>query len=154
VAQVEHALSTSIVKHGASFANADDPVIPAKFAQLIVNIDGLDNIHASMPAGLERKGLPAAAVSHRSSTPIQLASIAAPGTAEASPDALQGGSHAFGPADMQKFYNEAPLLAGGNNGTTAGDCIALDEDSDFLGSAVTLFIDTTFNVQAANITTV
>jgi len=71
VAQVEHTFSTSIVQRGTSFANTADPVIPAKFAQLIVNIDGLDNIHASMPAGLKREGLPTGAAFDLSSTLIQ-----------------------------------------------------------------------------------
>jgi subtilase family serine protease len=41
--------------------------------------------------------------------------------------------------DVEKYYNETPLIAGGNSGTGSPDCIALAEDSDYLDAAVSLF---------------
>ena len=55
VNQDEAAFATSIVTRGASFGNTVDPSIPAEFDGLIVGIQGLDNMHAVMPAGLHRR---------------------------------------------------------------------------------------------------
>jgi subtilase family serine protease len=50
---------------------------------------------------------------------------------------------AFGPPDMYEFYGETPLLTGGIDGTTsAGDCIALAEYSDFDEGSVDAFNST------------
>ena len=64
----------------------------------------------------------------------------------------QGGT-AFGPFDIETFYDEAPLIAAGNSGTASPDCVALDEDSDYLDAAVTLFAST-FGFTPFNITRV
>jgi subtilase family serine protease len=118
---------------------------------VIASIQGLDNLHAVMPAGLHR--MPAAAPQQRADRTPTILAQAQPGDGDAEiadPGATNGGSTAFGPFDIEKFYNESPLIAGGNSGTGAPDCIALPEDSDYLDSAVTLFASafgfTPFNI--------
>jgi subtilase family serine protease len=153
VAQAEAAFQTTIVSSGAAFGNASDPVLPAQFAGLIAAIDGLDNMRAAVPAGLHRqldspdRRVPAAEI-------LALADLADPaGGALSSPAVTYGGSTAFGPFDVQKYYNESPLIAAGNSGTAAPDCVALAEDSDYLDAAATLFASS-FNFTPFNLTRV
>ena len=149
----ERAFSTTLMSTGASFANTTDPVIPAQFGGLIVSIMGLDNMHAVVPAGLHRTTPPAP----QPSTPETLALADVTGgssdNAPQMPGASEGGSTAFGPIDVETFYDEMTLLNGGNTGAPSPDCIALDEDSDYLPSAVTLY-DTTFGLAPAALTNV
>lgn len=155
VTQAETAFATTIVASGASFGNASDPSVPAEFAGVIVGIQGLDNMHAVMPAGLHRR-LPAAGEALPHAPMLALADVAHPGadTGGASvPGVTNGGGTAFGPFDIETFYNEAPLIAAGNHGTGSSDCVALDEDSDYLDAAVSLFA-TTFGFMPFNITRV
>ena len=155
VTQAEGAFATAIVEHGASYGNAADPSVPAKFAGLIVAINGLDNMHAVMPAGLHRQLPPTSATSPNGLT-LALADVAHPGADDgfaSSPDVNVGGSIAFGPFDIEKYYNETPLITGGNSGTGSPDCVALAEDSDYLDSAVSLFA-TSFSFPSFNITRV
>ena len=119
---------------------------------MIVGIQGLDNMHAVMPAGLHRR-LPAVGDASSQTQVLALADVTRPGadTGGASvPGVTSGGSTAFGPFDIETFYDEAPLIAAGNSGTASPDCVALDEDSDYLDAAVTLFASTfgftTFNI--------
>ena len=152
VTQAETAFATTIVTSGASFGNTADPSIPAEFDGVIVGIQGLDNMHAVMPAGLHRR-LPAVGDASSQTQVLALADVTRPGadTGGASvPGVTSGGSTAFGPFDIETFYDEAPLIAAGNSGTASPDCVALDEDSDYLDAAVTLFASTfgftTFNI--------
>ena len=46
----EAAFATTIVASGANFGNAADPSVPAEFAGVIAAVQGLDNMHAVMPA--------------------------------------------------------------------------------------------------------
>jgi hypothetical protein len=155
VNQAEAAFATSIVTRGASFGNTVDPSIPAEFDGLIVGIQGLDNMHAVMPAGLHRRS-PSAAAAPAHGTTLALADVSHPGAGDAGvgvPGATVNGGSAFGPFDVEIFYDEAPLIAAGNSGTVSPDCVALDEDSDYLDAAVTLFAST-FSFTPFNITRV
>ncbi len=154
VTQAEAAFATTIVTSGASFGNASDPSVPVEFAGVIVGIQGLDNMHAVMPAGLHRR-LPATDKGLSSAQLLALADVAHPGVdgGASVPGATVGGGDAFGPFDIETFYDEAPLIAAGNSGTASPDCVALDEDSDYLDSAVTLFAST-FGFTPFNITRV
>lgn len=155
VIQAEATFATTIVEHGASYGNAADPSVPAKFAGLIVAINGLDNMHAVMPAGLHRQS-PAVRAASLTEMTLALADVAHPGADEgyaSSPDVNVGGSIAFGPFDIETFYNETPLITGGDSGTASPDCVALAEDSDYLDSAVSLFA-TSFSFPSFNITRV
>lgn len=150
----ERAFSTTVVSAGGSFANTTDPTIPAEFDGVVVSIIGLDNMHAAVPAGLHRSPPPRSSAQRR---PQLLALADAGGSSPEDrlqmPGATEEGSTAFGPVDVETFYDEAPLLGAGNSGTASPDCVALDEDSDYLPSAVTLY-DSTFGLAPAAITRV
>jgi len=53
VAQAEHTFATRIERFGdgSTYANVSDPAIPARFAGLIANILGLDNMMHAVPVG-------------------------------------------------------------------------------------------------------
>jgi len=130
VTQAETAFATTIVTSGTNFGNSSDPVIPTEFADVIVAIQGLDNLHAVMPVGLHRRS-PAADQPLPSAQIIALADVAHPGADDGntvSPGVTSGGSTAFGPYDIENFYNESPLIAAGNGGSGSPDCVALIED--------------------------
>jgi kumamolisin len=153
VAQAETAFATSIVTSGANYGNLSDPSVPAEFAGVVAGIQGLDNMHAVMPAGLHRQ-LPAAGKFAPQGPRLALADVAHPGAGEGDasmPGATVNGGTAFGPFDVETYYNESPLIAAGNLGTASPDCIALDEDSDYLDAAVSLFTST-FGFTPFNIT--
>jgi hypothetical protein len=154
VTQAEAAFAITIVTSGANFGNISDPSIPAEFAGVIVGIQGLDNMHAVVPAR-PRSRVPSAGESPPSTSMLALADVAHPADTRGAsvPGANVGGGDAFGPFDIETFYNEAPLIAAGNGGTASPDCVALDEDSDYLDAAVTLFAST-FGFTPFNITRV
>ncbi len=150
----ERAFSTTLMTEGASFANTTDPVIPANFDGVVVSIMGLENMHAAMPAGLRRSAPPQPSIHSKAET-LALADVtgASPEDGSQMPAVTESGATAFGPKDVETFYDETPLLNAGNTGTPAPDCIALAEASDYLASAVTLY-DSTFGLPAAAITAV
>ena len=155
IAQAETAFATTIVTSGANYGNVSDPSVPAEFEGVIAGIQGLDNMHAVMPAGLHRR-LPAAGELSPQGPTLALADMAQPGAGEGDasvPGATVNGGTAFGPFDVETYYNESPLIAAGNLGTASPDCIALDEDSDYLDAAVSLFTST-FGFTPFNITRV
>jgi len=152
VETAERAFSTTVMAEGASYANTADPSIPAQFDGLIVSIMGLDNTHAAMPAGLHRVAPPA---SHSSARPgPETLALADNASNPSMPAATEGGSTAFGPIDVERFYDETALLNAGNKGTPSPDCVAVDEDSDYLPAAVALYDSTFFNVAPAPVTNV
>jgi subtilase family serine protease len=152
VETAERAFSTTVMAEGASYVNTTDPSIPAQFDGLIVSIMGLDNTHAAMPAGLHRLAPPA---SHSSTQRgLETFALADNANSPSMPGATEGGSTAFGPADVERFYDETPLLSAGNSGTASPDCVAVDEDSDYLPAAVTLYDSTFFKVAPAAVTNV
>jgi hypothetical protein len=155
IAQAETVFATIIVTSGANYGNVSDPSVPAEFEGVIAGIQGLDNMHAVMPAGLHRR-LPAAGELSPQGPTLALADMAQPGAGEGDasvPGATVNGGTAFGPFDVETYYNESPLIAAGNLGTASPDCIALDEDSDYLDAAVSLFTST-FGFTPFNITRV
>ncbi len=147
----ERAFSTTLMTDGTSFANTTDPAIPAQFDGAVVSIMGLDNMHAAMPAGLHRSAPAPSSVQHKPET-LALADVSSDGGDDAAQvnGVITGGVTAFGPADLQTFYNERPLIDAGNAGSLAPDCIAIDEASDYLPSAITLY-DSTFGLTPAAI---
>ena len=153
-ATAERAFSTTLITDGVSFANTTDPAIPAQFDGLVAAIMGLDNMHAAMPAGLHRVAPPSHSSTQRKPEILALADMTgSPENAPQMPAAREGGSTAFGPIDVETFYDELPLLNAGNTGSPSPDCVAVDEDSDYLPSAVTLY-DSTFGLTPAPITNV
>ncbi len=158
VATAEAAFATEIVTNGSNFGNTSDPSVPAELDGLIADIQGLDNMHAVAPAGLHRTPSIHPALVH-SPAEVVLAMADAAGPAISEPDAVStpgasfGGSTAFGPFDIETFYDEAPLVKAGNSGTGSPDCIALAEDSDYIDAAPALF-DSSFGFPAMNLTRV
>jgi subtilase family serine protease len=150
----ERAFSTEVMSDGESFTNTTDPAIPAQFDGLVVSIMGMDNMHAAMPAGLHRSTPPYPSTQRTSDT-LTLADVTGTSSESAQhvPGSTEGDSTAFGPIDVETFYDETFLLDAGNAGTSSPDCVALDEDSDYLSSAVTLY-DSTFGLTSATITNV
>lgn len=127
VAQAETAFHTTIASFnkGELYANLTDPSIPAKFKDIVVSIDGLENFTYAYPVN---SGVPAPkALSHPDpSTDLSNGSLS---------------STAFAPNDFYTFYDEWPLLNSKIYGHTPG-CIAVIGDSDYLPSAVSLFTRT------------
>jgi subtilase family serine protease len=152
VETAERAFATTVMADGASYANTTDPSIPAQFDGLIVSIMGLDNTHAAMPAGLHRVAPPP---THSSARPrLETLALADNASSPSTPGATEGGSTAFGPVDVERFYDETALLNAGNKGTASPDCVAVDEDSDYLPAAVALYDSTFFNVAPAPVANV
>ena len=60
VAQAEHAFATRIKRFGdgKTYANIDDPSIPNRFAGVIANISGLDNMIHAEPVGPRVRTMP------------------------------------------------------------------------------------------------
>jgi subtilase family serine protease len=155
VAQAEHTFDTRIARFGAgsTYANTSDPVIPARFANVIGAILGMDNMVHAVP--VSHQSAPFwKSTEHASSarqSPIELAQAerADSETSGGSPigDVIIGGIEAFGPSDVRTFYDET--VGTGSDGT--GDCIAIVGISDFLDSAMSAFTNQ-FGLPAINYT--
>jgi subtilase family serine protease len=164
VAQAQQAFHTTIFNFGSgnTYGNVNDPLIPARFATLVANIHGLDNMRAAKasshfipgfaknPTGPQPGRTVRSAQIYASLSRSGSASDASP--ANASPNATIGGETAFGPADFLTFYDETPLANGGISGA-GGDCIAIVSDSDLEQSSINAF-NSAFNEPPSNITTV
>ena len=145
---------------GHAYGNLTDPVIPAKFAEVIGSIEGLDNFRHSKPL-LHR------ALDGQSPLPPTVSEVpelrlaesfeqmpedpSLPGLSPV-PETIVGRTRAFAPSDIQAFYDETPVLNNGINGA-GGDCIAVVGDSDYLAAAVSGF-DSQFGLPASSITKV
>ena len=145
---------------GHTYGNLSDPVIPAKFAEVIGSIEGLDNFRHSKPLlhrALDGQSPLPSAVSEVPE--LRLAESfeqmhedpSLPGLSPV-PETIVGRTRAFAPSDIRTFYDETPLLNNGINGA-GGDCIAVVGDSDYLDAAVSGF-DSQFGLPASNITRV
>ncbi len=68
VAQAEHAFSTRIARFGdgATYANVDDPAIPARFDGVIGALSGLDNMTHAVPAASAPHAMKPPALASRS----------------------------------------------------------------------------------------
>jgi subtilase family serine protease len=113
------AVKIAISADGGTYANLNDPEVPASVAPLIGSVRGLGNT-------LRFKN--------------NLVTVAN----KVSPQATEGGVTAFGPKDLWTFYDETGLNNAGTTGAGA-DCIALVETADFEDDAVALF-DATFGL--------
>jgi subtilase family serine protease len=148
--QVGQAFQTSLKTFagGSSYANVTDPVIPPQFAGLIARIDGLDNIHSSVPMSLNLRPIAVQIPASDDSSTISARDSAV------SPDAKISFGDYFGPNDFYSFYDQTPLKAAHIDGASSnGDCIGIVGVSDFLNSAIKSF-DTRFNLPASQITRV
>src|ERR1700683_692738 len=125
VDQAQRTFAVKLSRFGAAdaFANTSDPFIPARFANVIGAVMGMDNMTHTMPV----------------SQHLNAASV--------NPQSVVGNSQAFGPADMYSFYDENPVA--GQDG--AGDCIAIVGTSDFLDSAMSAYT-TQFGIAPINYT--
>ncbi len=117
-AEAEHLFNVTIAASadGRSYANLVDPSIPARFAGVIAAVDGLDNLRRAHPL-ISR--IPSQLIFGASGTPYY----------------LYKNGLAFGPGDINTFYDNSGALDG------TGQTIAIVEDSDWLGAAVTTFDD-------------
>jgi subtilase family serine protease len=120
--QVKQALGTTILGDGINYANVTDPQVPAELAPTIVSIEGL-RTHSGGPAQTDSDAI--------------VSSCTEPAGCNTSPY--------FGPGDLYTFYDETPVLNGGNLGTsgtaTSGDCIALPENASINPVTLTNFVD-------------
>jgi len=152
VSDIEHAFGVNINSSLDSmhYANITDPQLPSTFKNYIGSIEGLDNlrhwqptiIHPQANRGIARPSNASERASVKNSSPIGLLQIAV------TTDYNQGRGLAFGPQDLQTFYNETPLLGAGTNG--GGDCVALVEDSDYNDASPHLF-DANFSLPVVNL---
>ncbi len=126
-AVIKRAFNTAIVTNGSSYANLDDPEVPAALAPLIANVEGLSNTFARKPMLPENLRL---------GPPMPDANK--PG-ATAAPDFKGFLGLGFAPADFRTYYNESALISGGTGGTKAPDCIAIAAVSNIHNSAIGSF---------------
>ena len=160
VAQAEETFATTIAASadGASYANAAEPRIPARFADVIGSIDGLDNLRHWVPIAARPKRLDIASKRANGSSgksialPLRGRAVARTAIFEPAGSSPAFGDPNFGPQDLWTFYNETPPINGATDGG-GGDCIGLIEDSDYLDAAVSTF-DSNFSIPAANVTRV
>ena len=159
VSQAERLFGVTILSTADDrlFGNPADPAVPARFAGIIARIEGLDNLRRFVPL-IQRHRQKDRAPVHRELSPLEIVSWANGSFTREPPFKLwapnvvvDGYSPAFGPADIQTFYDETPLLNAGINGGNGKDCVAVVEDSNYTQAAVELF-DTTFSLPAAAIT--
>ncbi len=128
MAQAERVFSTEIVTNAGGWANNTDPRIPARLAGTIGAIFGL----SGQPGG------------YINSSALESADVPAATSARTS-------SH-FTPHDFWTYYDQSPPLTPGNNGgTSAGDCIGLQENYSLSPGVLDAFAST-FNLPPMNLT--
>ncbi len=149
VAQAEKAFAATIAASadGAMYSNAVAPQIPARFADVIGSIEGLDNLRHAVRVAAPPRGLRASS-KHRARG-YGPSTGGAEGTPAGSPAVNEP---SFGPQDLWSFYNQTPPINGAIDGS-GGDCLGVIEDSDFLDASVTTF-NSTFSLPPANVTRV
>src|SRR5579875_2502940 len=115
VQQAESAFAISIVSNGKkTYENTTSPSLPSSLAGTVAFIAGLDNLAGGASV---------------CPTPV-------PGP---TPTPAPAPAKGFKPSDLHTYYNEPPLLNGGNGGTTSPDCIAIIAGSDFSDSQFQAF---------------
>jgi hypothetical protein len=141
---------------GRLFGNREEPSLPERFDGVIAFIDGLDNLRAVMPASHLSRDLPDRSTGLQSPPPLELAMLLSRGISaslDSRPDFQEGNAGpGFGPADVRTFYDAAPLIKAGIDGSRS-DCIALLELSNFDAQAVSTF-NQTFSLPNPVFTTV
>jgi subtilase family serine protease len=134
VAQAERTFSTHILRFGdgSIYGNVDDPEVPARFAGVIGNVMGLDNMTHAIPVmpGATRIEPPAP-----SPSPSSWQGGPQSFGAHAPQAFVTGVGHGFGPRDLRTFYHET--VNGEQNGY--GGCIAIVGMSNFLDGAIASF---------------
>ena len=133
-AVVSRAFDVAIARNASSFANTIEPAIPAALAPLVANIEGLNNTFAVKPALIQRGDFE------------PLTDL----NGSASPDFKGSQGLGFSPTDLRNYYDETPLINGGNTGTRAPDCIAVAEVSNLHLSSVNAF-DAEFGLPAVSL---
>lgn len=156
VGQAQRTFATRIARFGdgSIYANVEDPTIPAQFGGVIAAIRGLDNMMRIKPAGLHlTPPMPSSldalkaqifGSNHNVGTQIANSQTQAVST---DPLAVVDGIEAFGPQDMQTFYDEN-LQSGGDG---SGSCVALVGTSEVSTAALDAF-DSQFGLPAINLT--
>jgi subtilase family serine protease len=113
-ATMAQVLQIAFVGDDHNYANLGDPLVPADLAPTIQVFLGLSRFETSAPAG---------------------------GTDPSPNVTIPGVGTAFGPPDLYTFYDENPLISGGNRGTGKPDCIAMAETNDVSDLALAAFDD-------------
>ncbi len=156
VSDVQRTFGGAIVASGDGrlYANTADPVIPARFANVVARIEGLENLRAVTPM-IRRFGAqsrlefaasdgapPDASAAASNDSPAGDPEMTSPEITSpvmASPEIMLGKQGPlFGPSDFYTFYDQTPPTSPGNNGS-GYTCIAVIEDSNYLDSAVASF---------------
>jgi hypothetical protein len=151
VGQAEQTFSVRIASYGdgATFANVEDPVIPSQFGGVIAAITGLDNLTRIKPAGLHQFQPTTPGPETLALNDTDVAGLGSGSGLPTSPDFSFEGITAFGPQDMQTFYDET--VQAGSDG--AGSCIALVGVSEISSGALASF-DNKFHLPATKLSTV
>jgi subtilase family serine protease len=131
-ASAERVFNTQLEDFGSGrFANLTEPEIPARFAGVVGDILGMQNL-----GSLE----PDYATSKLKRSPRKLPVLERDGHGGGSgPDfsleTIGGSGFAFGPPDFFTFYDETPLLEAGNTGANGSDCIGIFANTNIFAEA-------------------
>ena len=121
-ASVERTFNTQLEDFGnGKFANLMEPEIPAQFAGLIGDILGMQNLGSLEPDDATARLKP----SLRKLPVMKRDGHAAGSGPDFSLETIGGSGLTFGPPDFYTFYDETPLLEGGNTGANGSDCIGI-----------------------------
>ena len=133
VGTIKQALATSIVTDGTNYVNTSDPMVPAELAPTIQAILGLSGL--TQPSNSETS-------TARKNSKTALAELFSDEVVT-----YKGKTTGpnFAPSDLYTFYNETPVLNGGNTGTGSPDCVGLAEFGDVSTPALNKF-DAQFNL--------
>jgi subtilase family serine protease len=140
---VERVFNTQFEDFGdGKFANLTEPEIPAQFANVIGDVLGMHNLGRLEPALSISKLKPLA---HK----LPAAKRTAKHTGSASGPAfnlsqLGGSGFTFAAPDFYNFYDENPLLNGGNTGANGTDCIGIFAETNIYPDAKTKIISSYF----------
>jgi pseudomonalisin len=148
VAQAQRTFATRIARFGdgSTYANVIDPTIPARFAGVIGNILGLDNMNHAVPVAPPMPVKP-----HTPPSPGNGNVRPSQSSGAYAPQVAVNGRIGFGPQDVRTFYDETVMS--GQDGS--GGCVAIVGTSDFLDDAINAFQSQLMSTEAGfNITRV
>ena len=122
---VKAALQIRIMTDGRDYANVGDPNVPTELARVIVSIEGLTS-QVPAPNDPNTDAIVSSCTSNKGEPPCNTTPF-------------------FGPGDLYTFYDETPILNGGNLGTggegSPADCIAMPENGSVNPTALTNFVN-------------
>jgi subtilase family serine protease len=124
VETIHQALGTAMVSDGVNYANVSDPIVPEALAPSIQAILGLTRLPPLSPSESSR------AIEREVSQAF---------TDVVSDEVIGELGPNFAPADFYTFYNETPVLNGGNHGTGKPDCVAIPEMGNLVNNALVKF---------------